>query len=506
MRQLIIFIALFLSTLTLNAQSLTTVSVTTPEQKNAVKEFKKLNKPLIKELEKKYQAEVEIHITSNGTFYLLFPQNKDGIKQYLLAAEDGHLLYPSPLAQVQEVMGLPYFWILRLNGNKYDNKEGILKFDGTPVLAPEYNNICIVPAFKCGQIDDLYVPDTEASWFAVKNEGGETMTYFFTPDGKSVRHQYNDAAKPYRQNGSIVYYWTIDLPENDQNLSVGTNGTLLVNDSPMPKKNRKLLLAADGRLMTKDTYDTYTFIQNKPYIFLGKLKPSGGYAYGMATIGQGNGKIYTLPAIFQKIDLSDGTVKCRVHYSDPMEVYDANKVYTLTYKDKGEELLDNGKFKDVITYYEGEGFGDPMGNYYMGMASEAMAEDDYTKMNKSITALQNNSTMFLPFISPSAYDFNYSNLTVTYLNAVNYYDKFLLTSGLPANNPAIVYVKKRRGQLVTTKNDLPKLYEQYITLHTTTATQYELAKANQQIQLQQQQQANQKIANSIVNSIFSAFK
>lgn len=211
-----------------------------------------------------------------------------------------------------------------------------------------------------------------------------------------------------------------------------------------------------------------------------------------------------VPALFNDVrwNSSINNYECRVHRGDPYVAYDAMATYDFSYKDDGEKLYDGGKFQDVITFYEGEGFGKVWGNYYMGLAANEIAKKEVAKMDYVINTLNSSNSYYLPLEYPNKYKYDAGIIMTMYLSAISYLEKYISSDEVSNDDPTKIEARKLRGELVTKKNNFTKKTDDYTTAYTNAMTK----NAERKSILMQQQIQQERAAKTIVDGIFNLLK
>lgn len=367
-------------------------------QVNEIKQFAKDNKELIKQLKKEYKADVEVRMSNDYVFYFIIKSKEKYSANKWVANETGQLIVNEPIFNVVPVEGGRF-----LIGDLSSSLWGVYTVDGKEILPRQFTSISYGSKFNGGIYQwnnhDLYAPASQAFFMCVTGKDGDTKTTFYATDGATVLGEYPGELSP-----ACDKYWM-----------TGNSG----------RCNRGLI-TMDGKRLTADEYETFYF-----------------YASGMITpciTGQYDNKLYgaimvnpeytleePVPVLFHKVSWNDDTkrVQVKMHRDDAFVDYQPGQVYSVNFYDRGHGLYDAGNYQDVITYYEGEGYGHPWGYYLMGKSALELAYKEEFKMDYCISTLKSSDKYYLPVENPDNYAFNAGTVTEMYLRAGNYFERYI---------------------------------------------------------------------------------
>lgn len=477
---------------------------TTDGNKYEIKIFKKNNKALLKTLKNQYKSKVDVEQNEDGVFYIVIKIETDGSTRYLLADEVGTLLYPDMIDSYQA--GKDYLWLgQQQNGSM---KLGAIDMKGKSILPIKYSKIHFVKEAEAGVHSGIWHPTNEEVFVVVEEKEGETINMFISCKDNKILYTYKGEAS--NEQG---YFWKIKTKVS-KNLSVADGSKNTSNDISIVSNNLAIyesrgwnnyyygLYTNDGKEILPPEYDDFVFESSTGLI---KTKKNNGEVvlYGAKMIKPGLTTV-VVPALFNDVrwNSSINNYECRVHRGDPYVAYDAMATYDFSYKDDGEKLYDGGKFQDVITFYEGEGFGKVWGNYYMGLAANEIAKKEVAKMDYVINTLNSSNSYYLPLEYPNKYKYDAGIIMTMYLSAISYLEKYISSDEVSNDDPTKIEARKLRGELVTIKNNFTKKTDDYTTAYTNAMRKNAERKA---IQVQQQIQ-QERAAKAIVDGIFNLLK
>ena len=404
-------------------------------QKYEINSFEKQNKEMLKQLKKQYGSSAEVKLTDDGFFYLVLSKKeyKKGPEKFFLLDEVGSPLYPDWIDNYNTIKG-GYFYVGQNSGSK--TKWGVINLKGKQVLPIQFDNIQQSEPLAAGNYTisslNLWHPATNGFWLTTENSS--SLHKFYSIDGSSIMHEYNGKIKSF-----LSYYWTID--------GQGTNSFGL--------------LRFDGEVIYPQEYSAFK-IEPSGIIICKKKQDDGLMLCGGKLLDQTISTI-EVPTIFNDLeyDTSTRTIRCKVHRDDEYEIYNPQITYEIKFKDKGERLYDMGKYQDVITYYEGEGYGTAWGDYYMGLSAEKIAKTEMDKMNNVINTLNSSKNYYLPIQNPEKYTFDAGTISSMYTSAGIYFEKYINNDKISPNDPTMVKARKKRGEVITARNNVTKKIEEY---------------------------------------------
>lgn len=434
-------------------------------QKSEIKYFEKTHKDLIKELKSSYKANVEVKMTDNGTFYFeLSGKGYDGKIVYTIADEMGNLIGNEYWDRYRPIDNTDEFFVNR------DAHWGVVSPRGYVILPTRYTTIEHCSKFEGGKNSKgIYQPRTQEVYVA--SEGALTHT-FFSADGKTVLATHEGMLKDYKNA-----YFTIT------NAAGGKNSTGL--------------LSLEGKLLFPLEYSNF-YVDDSDFIRTektdGDLSLMGG-----KSIKEG-GSQTEIPTIFYYVSNNrvEG-LKVKLHRDNRFEKYDPNKQYVITYLDEGERLYDGHHDEKVIAYYEGEGYGKPWGDYFMGMAAYKIGMREEKKMDNAISTLKGKNYS-LPLKNPEKYQFSNGTMMNMYLQSQMYLERYIEKEGKEGIDSAKVKEARRaRGEVVTHKNGLAQKESDYATAYAAATERYATDQRRAAQQRAEQEAASQAVANGILN-------
>lgn len=438
-------------------------------QKYEINAFEKQNKQMLKLLKKQYGTTPEVKLSDEGLFYILLTKNeyKNGPLKYMLIDESGSPLYPEWLDKYKVLKG-GFFYVGKNSSSS--TKWGAVDSKGKQILPIQFDNIQQSETLEAGHFTSssktYWHPASKGFWLT--SDYGTAHHVFYSYDGSSVMHEYNGEIK-----SQLSYYWTIAPPNM---LSTG---------------NEKGLLTFDGEIIFPQEYNHF-YIETSGFVNCYK-KESDGLTRCGGKMLNGATSDFVVPPLFHDVTYksTSGTIECKIHRDDEYEVYNPNKSYEVIYRDKGERLYDMGKYQDVITYYEGEGYGTVWGDYYMGLSAEKIAKTEMNKLNSVINTLNSNTNYYLPLKNPDNYKFDAETISGMYTSAGIYLEKYINNDKVSPNDPTLSKARKMRGEIVTIRNNVTKKIEEYGTaLQNATAKNIERERRiAEQKALQAQQEA-----------------
>lgn len=455
-------------------------------QKEEIRAFEKRNKVLLKELKKQHDAKPTVQMLEEGIFYIQLFRKENGKQRFLLADEAGGLLYPELLDKCAPIQGGYFFVGVSDVGGK--TMWGAVDGKGKQLFPIKYEdgNLWHCGAEKAGTFDDssrtYWHPASEECWVATtKDEGGMAHTAFYAADGQTVLHEYRGALTRFRS-----YFWIV----GDRYSATNTAG----------------LFTNDGKEIFPQQYSNF-YIEPSGLANSIKKESDGLLFYGGKMLNERISSV-EVPAVFNDVtyNVEEGAIKCRLHRGDEFEAYDPAATYEVHFQDKGERLFDQGKFEDVITFYEGEGYGAPWGCYYMGLAAKEIAQTEMKKMDACITTLKSDTQYWYPIKNPDKYKFDSGTMTTMYLSAGNYLEQYINNPKVPEEDPHKVKAKKLRGEIVKAKNGIQKKVADYTAAYSAAVSKNAEREAAIAAQQAQQQAVANSLATGLTNLLFGGGK
>ncbi len=448
--------------------------------------FKKQNKTLLKQLKKEYGTIPEVKLSENGNFYILFTKQeyKKGPNKFFLVDEAGMPLYNEWLDKFSECKG-GYLFIGKNAGEKI--KWGVTSFKGKHILPIKYDAVSYREACDAGSFTSssltYWHPASNECWVATDNSFVYPHHVYFNADGSVITHEYDGSLKTL-----LSYYNIID------------------KSSGLSDSNKKGLFTLDGEEIFSQEYYTF-YIETSGFVNCFKKEPDGLNLCGGKMLDSTISDIVVPPMFFDvTYKPTTKTIEYKMHRDDDYEVYNPQKKYTNTFKDKGERLYDKGNYQDVITFYEGEGYGIVWGDYYMGLAAEKIAKAELDKMNSVIKTLKSNENYYLPLKNPEKYKFDAGTISGMYTSAGIYLEKYINNEKVSKNDPTLAKARKLRGEIIAARNNITKKLDEYgVALQSATNRNIERErKIAEQEALRQQQEAEaarsiQRLTRSLIN-------
>lgn len=456
-------------------------------QKEEIRAFEKQNKPVLKMLKKEYSARPVVQMTEDGIFYIRLVKNINGAERFYLADETGALIYPELLDYCKPTVSGGYFFI-GVNDEAGQALWGAIKNTGTVVFPLKYKGggLSYCPAYAAGSYTYMnstyWRPASAECWVATEaGNDGVMHNTFYAADGKTVLNQHVGTLSPF-----MYYFWTVRSGKAESN----TAG----------------LLTVDGKSIFPQEYNHFV-LQSSGLVKCAKREPDGLLLYGGKMLDSRISDV-KVPPMFNSLIYSDTqkVIMCRMHRGDDFEPYNPAAMYEISHRDKGERLFDQGKYGDVIAYYEGEGYGSKLGNYYMGLASREIGQTEMWKMDRCIATLKSSTQYYLPVKNPEKYQFDAGTITTMYISAGTYLEKFINDNNIPDDDPYKIKARKLRGEIVTVRNGITKKVSEYgdaLAAASRKNVEREAAIAAQQAQ--QQATAN-SIANGLTNILLGGMK
>lgn len=456
-------------------------------QKGEIRAFERQNKPVLKMLKKEYLARPVVQMTEEGIFYIRLVKNINGAERFYLADETGALIYPELLDHCKPTAGGGYFFI-GVNDAAGQALWGAIKITGTVVFPLKYKEgaLSYCPAYAESSytyMNSTYWHPASAECWVTTETGGDGVTHntFYAADGKTVLNQYVGTLSPF-----MCYFWTVRSGKAGSN----TAG----------------LITTDGKSIFPQEYNQFVLLTSG-LVGCAKREPDGLLLYGGKMLDSRTSDV-EIPPVFNSLMYSDSqkTILCRMHRGDDFEPYNPMVTYETSHRDKGERLFDQGKYEDVIAYYEGEGYGAKLGNYYMGLAAKEIGYTEVKKMDRCIATLKSNTQYYLPVKNPEKYQFDAGTITTMYISAGTYLEKFINDSNIPDDDPYKIKARKLRGEIVTVRNGITKKVSEYgDALAAASRKNVEREAAIAARQAQQQATAN-SIANGLTNILLGGMK
>ena len=308
----------------------------------------------------------------------------------------------------------------------------------------KYDNIQHIDASEAGTFTSssrtYWHPANKEVWLTTDNTQQMPHHTFYAADGCTVLHEYEGEMKI-----QLPYFYTIE--------PVSMSAT----------DNKKGLLTLDGEIIFPQEYNEF-YIDSSGFVDCIKREPDGLSRWGGKMLDGTKSDVIVPPLFFCVIYLeSTRALKCKVHRDDVYEDYDPQKIYEVSYKDKGERLYDMGKYQEVIAYYEGEGYGTVWGDYYMGLAAENMAQTEMKKMDNVLKMLNSSNEYYLPLKNPEKYKFDAGTIAGMCNSAGNYFEKYINNENVSPDDPTKVKARKKRGEIIATRNSLTMKLKEYET-------------------------------------------
>lgn len=454
-------------------------------QKNEIKAFEKQNKEMLKQIKKQYKITPKVKLTKYGAFYIELKKkaSKYGLEEFLLLDETGNQLYSDWIYSYSEISQYENcFWISQFNGKSI--KWGVIDIKGTQIFPVIYDKLWSIPKNDAGTYKSKFLthwrPANISCWVVCDTINHRNT--FYSSDGKVKLHEYDGVLEKLYD-----YFWTIKPAEASL---TGHN---------------KGLLTLDGEIIFDQEYDRFLIGSDG---FVHSVKDVDGMTlYGGKLINGELPGVVVPPTFCNLIYLtSENSIKCKMHRDDEFEIYDPQKQYEMTYKDKGERLYDMGKYQDVITFYEGEGYGTVWGDYYMGLAANEIASVEMSKMKNVINTLKDKNKYYLPIVKPDNYRFDAGTITSMYLSAGVYLEKYINSDKVAADDPSVVKAKKLRGEIVTNKNNVTKYIEEYGTALKNASIKNVEREQAIAVQKAKENAAAEQLATGLTNLLFGGSK
>ena len=448
-------------------------------QKEEINAFEKQNKDLLKQLKKDFQAKPEVNMTKDGYFYIVLTKKDNKVSRFMLRDESGAPLHDGFIDKYQSISG-GYFFIGIKETASNLIQYGVVNLKGSQILPMRFHYISHRLACEAGTYtnssSNYWRPASEEVWATTvyAHNGAPSHTVFYSADGTRAIHEYDGKIEEYK--GA---YWK------------------LKPDKSATNANDKALLTNDGNIIFPQQYYGF-FIESSGMANCIKSESDGLKLYGGKMLDSSISTV-EVPAIFNDVtyNKTEKNIKIKIHRDEDYQVYDPGTSYTLSFKDNGERLFDRGMYKDVITFYEGEGYGKPWGDLYMGLAAKHIADAEQTKMNNCIKTLKSNNEYWLPIKNPDKYHFDAGTISGMYTSSMIYLEKYINNTNVADDDPTKVRARKVRGQVATSKNTFSSKLEEYGVALRTATTKNVQREAN----IAQQQAQQQKATNDLVNSL-----
>ncbi len=458
-------------------------------QKYEINAFEKQNKAMLKELKKQYGSSLEVKLSEEGFFYILLTKKeyKKGPDKYFLIDESGSPLYNDWIDKYKYLMGGNFF-VGQNVGNK--TKWGVISSNGKQILPIKYDNIQHNFSHDSGTFTSssktYWHPSNKEFWLTTDNSNTAPHHTFYTADGSNITHEYDGELRV-----QLSYFYNI-AP-----VSMSSTG------------NQKGLLTLDGEVIFPQEYNRF-YIETSGFVKCFKKETDGLSRCGGKMLNTTITDIVVPPIFFDvTYNTFTKTIECKIHRDDEYEVYNPQINYEANYKDKGERLYDMGKYQDVITYYEGEGYGIAWGDYYMGLAAEKIAKAEMDKMNNVIKTLNSSTDYYLPIKYPEKYRFDAGTISGMYTSAGNYLEKYINNGNVSPDDPTKAKARKMRGEIITVRNSVTKKIEEYGTaLQTASSKNLERERkiAEQKVIQAQQDAETARAAQQLGKAIGNLFK
>lgn len=410
-------------------------------QKYEINAFEKQNKAMLKELKKQYGTSPEVQLSEEGFFYILLTkkENKKGPDKYFLIDEVGTPLYNEWIDKYKCIKNGNFF-VGQNAGNK--TKWGVVNSKGKQILPIKFDNIQHNFSHESGTFTSssktYWHPSNNEFWLTTDNSNTTPHHTFYTADGSSITHEYDGVLKE-----QLSYFFTISP------VAMPSTG------------NQKGLLTIDGEIIFPQEYNRF-YIETSGFVNCFKNESDGLSRCGGKMLNIAITDIVVPPIFFDvTYNTSTKAIECKMHRDDEYEVYNPQKIYIVHYKDRGERLFDMGEYQDVITFYEGEGYGTAWGDYYMGLAAEKIAKAEMNKMNDVIKTLNSSTDYYLPIKNPEKYRFDAGTISGMYTSAGNYLEKYINNGNVSPDDPTKAKARKLRGEIITARNSVTKKIEEY---------------------------------------------
>ena len=410
------------------------VGLSSYAQSFEIKAFEKQNKEMLKMLKKTYGAKPEVKITDEGFFYVVIPQKLTKYSTaYFLTDEAGEPLYPEPVSNYKPIKG-GYFYVAQRG------KWGAVNGRGQVLIPIQFDDIQHSMGLRAGTFESssktYYHPASDEFWMTTDKSGGVPVHTFLTADGAQETYRYEGEIKAF-----MSYFWTI-TPANAGD-------------------NQKGLLAFDGRVIYPQEYNDF-YLETSGFVNCIKREYDGLLRYGGKLLDGAASSVEVPPLFFDvTYRTSSKTIECKMHRDDNYVTYNPSVTYEMNYRDKGERLYDRGKYQDVITFYEGEGYGSVMGYYYMGFSAAQLAATEEKKMDNCINTLNSSNNYYDPIQHPDKYKFDAGTISGMYSRSGSYLGSFIDRCGLPDDDPMMIKARQKRGEVVTKSANVSKRIDDY---------------------------------------------
>lgn len=449
--------------------------------------FKKQNKALLKQLKKEYGITPEVKLSQDGFFYIIFTkkENKKGPNKYFIVDEAGEPLYRDWLDKFSECNG-GYLFIGQNVGEK--TKWGVTGFKRKQILPIKYDEVSHRNAIDAGTYTDspftFWYPGSNECWVATDNSFVLPVHVYFSADGSVITHKYHGNMK-----SKLSYYNTIDK----------SSGSSI--------SNKRGLYTLDGEEIFSQEYNNF-YIETSGFVNCYKKESDGLNLCGGKMLDSTITNI-VVPPMFHDVTYKPDSkiIMCKLHRDDKYEEYDPKKTYIITFKDKGERLYDIGKYQDVISFYEGVGYGTTWGDYYMGLAAEKIAKAELDKMNSVIRTLKSDDNYYLPIKKPEEYKFDAGTISGMYTSAGIYLEKYI-NNNVSKNDPTLDKARKLRGEIIEARNNFTKKIDEYkVALQSATNRNIERERRIAEEEALRQQQAAEaaKAVERLTRSLINLF-
>lgn len=460
MKRILSIFCLLASTIAMMAQS--------PAE---IKAFKNMNKPLFKQIEKDYKGYIaEVRKTTLGTFFITISKKPvKGVtgKSYIMS-EGGTLMYPEPVDLWKSFSNARNALALQ-----NDKKWGVVDFDGNLIIPLSYDNVTYVSQ----NIESTV--EKNGLWHPANRDGFITELA-----GKTNFHD----------NGGALYKTVNGCNKRVIDsffLALTTNG-------------KKGLYTLDGTQLIPPVFDDYEVLSKKGVVkTIVTDEKTGLRSVGAKSFRSGTS--VEVPAQFYDVEWDEST-KCffiSLHRDEPGIVYNPDSTYVVDYKDDGIKYWDAEKYDKVIEFYEGEGFGQPWGNYYMGLAAKAIAESERDILVNTINVLNNKDQYYYPIAYPDQYKINAEKALTMYLSSASYFEKYIKEDQVAEDDPTKLQARKLRGTMVSDERKYRDLLDEYTRQYAEASSKYAQVKAQLQIQQAQRAAQNAAVSRAIGNSVGS---
>lgn len=266
-----------------------------------------------------------------------------------------------------------YLWFEGIEG---DYSHYYFTSDGQKLIDKSYKVFIYVPGAKAGtsKVDVTHLAMVNGQYCVVPT--GEMFEYKTPGYNPVIIAEDFKTTRIFSPAGKLIYETQFDMSYYPGFIVTNGDGQLnSVNKGSASKDFGECHISTgigtvgvvlfDGKEVLKGVdYLNIKNIDVTPYVTYRK-KIDGVDRHGVKKIFDSN---FDIPCIFYQVKNENGVWQTKSNRGDDWQAFNPAAVNKITYRDRGEQLYNQGKMADVIKYYEKEGINAPWAKFYTGVA------------------------------------------------------------------------------------------------------------------------------------------